>query len=38
MRWSDRYGGAWLRASGRVAIVMFGLLAIVLVIAVMIGR
>ena len=38
MRPSDRYGGAWLRGSARVAVVMFGGLAAVMLIAFLVGR
>jgi hypothetical protein len=38
VRPSDRYGGAWLRGSARVAVVMFGGLAAVLLIAFLVGR
>jgi hypothetical protein len=38
VRPSDRYGGAWLRGSARVAVVMFGGLAVILVVAFVVGR
>jgi hypothetical protein len=38
VRPSDRYGGAWLRGSARVAVVMFGGLAVIMLVAFVLGR
>jgi len=38
VRPSDRYGGKWLRGSTRVAVVMFGALAVIFVVAFVIAR